>query len=135
MSYHGLGKGGTQMMNQSLFGYTNIMNQALNASWLRNELISENIANNDTPGYKRKDVAFESFLQTALQTEQPKEMLIEQIEPQIYVDNQHMKLRLDGNNVNVETEMVEMKKNAIRYEVLADSVRFNFNRLRTVIKR
>ena len=50
------------MIASDVYNFINVLGKAADASWLRNNLISNNIANNDTPGYKRKDVQFESYL-------------------------------------------------------------------------
>ena len=54
------------MLNTNAFDYINVLDRAADATWLRNEAISNNIANATTPGYKRQDVAFESELRKAL---------------------------------------------------------------------
>ena len=45
------------MFQSSVFNYVNVLDKAADASWLRNEAISNNIANATTPNYKRQDVA------------------------------------------------------------------------------
>ena len=50
------------MISSGAFNYINVLEKATDASWTRNALISNNIANVDTPGYKRKDVTFEATL-------------------------------------------------------------------------
>ncbi|MBO6197933.1 MAG: flagellar basal body rod protein FlgB, partial [Butyrivibrio sp.] len=42
------------MINSNVFDYINVMDKAADASWTRNEIIANNIANIDTPGYKRQ---------------------------------------------------------------------------------
>ena len=54
------------MLQSNAFDYINILDKAADASWLRNEAIANNIANADTPGYKRKDVQFEAYLTSAI---------------------------------------------------------------------
>ena len=54
------------MINSNAFDYINVLGKAADASFVRNEVIANNIANADTPGYKREDVDFESALQKAL---------------------------------------------------------------------
>ena len=54
------------MFQSNVFDYVNLLDKAADASWLRNEVIGNNISNATTPGYKRQDVAFESLLQEAL---------------------------------------------------------------------
>lgn len=50
------------MFQSNVFDYVNLLDKAADASWLRNEVIGNNISNATTPGYKRQDVAFESLL-------------------------------------------------------------------------
>ena len=54
------------MVSTGAFNYINVLEKAADASWIRNAAISNNIANVDTPGYKRKDVDFEKYLQSAV---------------------------------------------------------------------
>ena len=54
------------MINSNVFDYVNVLQKAADASALRNEVLSNNIANIDTPGYKRQDVDFETQLRRAL---------------------------------------------------------------------
>ena len=50
------------MFSTNVYSYINVLNKAANASWQREETIIKNIANVNTPGYKRKDVDFQSEL-------------------------------------------------------------------------
>ena len=50
------------MIGSDAYNYINVLQQATDASWLRNSIISNNIANVDTPNYKRSDVQFETYL-------------------------------------------------------------------------
>ena len=50
------------MVRTGAFNYINVLQTGLDASWTRNSVIANNIANADTPGYKRKDVQFEDYL-------------------------------------------------------------------------
>ena len=54
------------MIGSDAYNYINVLNKAAGASWTRNEIIANNIANVDTPDYKRKDLNFESLLAEAL---------------------------------------------------------------------
>ena len=51
------------MISSGAYNYINVLEKASDASWTRNSVISNNIANVDTPGYKRKDIRFEEYLQ------------------------------------------------------------------------
>ena len=50
------------MINTDAFSYINILDKAADASWTRSECINNNLANVDTPGYKRQDIDFSSVL-------------------------------------------------------------------------
>ena len=50
------------MFNTGVYDYINVLGKAANASWLRNEVINNNIANVNTPNYKRQDVSFDDTL-------------------------------------------------------------------------
>ena len=54
------------MIDSSVYNYINVLDKAADAAWLRNEAITNNIANADTPGYKRQDISFETQLQKAM---------------------------------------------------------------------
>ena len=54
------------MITTNAFDYINLMDKAADASWMRESLITNNIANVDTPGYKRQDVDFASVLKKEL---------------------------------------------------------------------
>ena len=54
------------MFDSGVFDYVNVLGKAADAAWQRNEIISNNMSNVNTPGYKRKDIDFESRLRQAL---------------------------------------------------------------------
>ena len=53
-------------MSSGMFGYVNVLKAAADASWTREEVLTNNIANVDTPNYKRQDVDFTTYLNSAL---------------------------------------------------------------------
>lgn len=121
-------------MNMNLFNQINIMDKSLDASWLRGQVISENIANADTPGYKRKEVAFEKYLKEALVSNNSLSNVdINELTPSIITDKNNFKYRMDGNNVDIDVEMVELSKNQLRYTTLIEQTKNNFNRLKMVL--
>lgn len=130
------------MINSGAFGYIDVLNKAADASWLRNEVLSNNIANNDTPGYKRKDVSFASHLNTALEsprrplstlTQRVRNADLSIVRPEVYTDQAMLSYRIDGNNVDIETENAELASNQIYYNALIDSMTNEFSRIRTVL--
>ncbi|MCT4688218.1 flagellar basal body rod protein FlgB [Vallitalea sp.] len=124
------------MISNNMYNGINILSKSLNASLMRHNVISENIANEDTPGYKRKDVKFEGLLQEALLSNNKlSDIDINALTPQVVVDKSNLSYRLDGNNVNIDTEMTELTKNQIRFNVLVDQVSNDFSRIKSVLSR
>jgi len=133
------------MINTGVYNYINVLDKAADGSWQRNEAIANNIANINTPGYKRKDVSFQAELQHALKAskytslDQKVEELnkgnrLSHIEPRTYVDHAEYSYRLDGNNVDVDNENVELASNQIVYQAIVQSINSEFQNLKTVIK-
>ena len=115
--------------------------KAADAAWQRNEAISNNIANVDTPGYKRQDVAFESVLQQALGNNRYQSMddkvanvNLSRLRGRAYVDYANYSYRLDGNNVDIENENVMLAENQLKYQGLISSINQEFTNLQTVMK-
>lgn len=52
------------MLSTDAFNYVNVLDKAADASWSRENILTNNIANVNTPGYKRKDLNFENTLKT-----------------------------------------------------------------------
>lgn len=127
------------MINSNAFNYINVLDKAADASWKRNEVLSNNIANVDTPGYKRKDVQFESYLTSALLGDGSLDSRVgnaklNTLNPGIYTDYPGLSYRLDGNNVDIDTESANLAQNQIRYYALLDSMTQEFSRLRTALQ-
>ena len=119
----------------SMFNNVDIMGLALDATWKRNQTINENIANVDTPGYKRKDISFENYLEKAMKTTDSNTLSkLNRVQPRMYTDNSHLSYRKDGNNVDVDTEMVSLAENQVRYNTMISQLNYNFERLKAVIK-
>lgn len=129
------------MIQTNAFDYVNVLNRAADAAWQRNEAISNNIANVDTPGYKRQDVAFESVLQKALgnnryesMDEKVSNINLSRLRGRAYVDYANYSYRLDGNNVDIENENVMLAENQLKYQGLISSINQEFTNLQTVMK-
>lgn len=129
------------MIGTNAFDYINVLDKAADAAWLRNDAISNNIANVDTPGYKRQDVAFESELQKAMGNNRFKstdskvaDITSSELEARVYTDYAGFSYRLDGNNVDIENENVMLAENQIKYEGLLLSINQEFMNLQSVMK-
>lgn len=128
------------MIGSNAYNYINVLDKAADASWLRNELLSNNIANVDTPDYKRRDVTFESYLMTAVTGEDNLDSVVNNMElstlnPTTYTEFSGLSYRYDGNNVDIDTESAELAKNQIRYYNLVDSMTQEFSRIRAVLSK
>lgn len=126
------------MIHSNAYNYINVLSAATNASWVRNEVISNNLANVSTPNYKRKDVSFETYLYAQVAGGDSLDDNIDHIEleslvPVTYVDEAAYSYRLDGNNVDASTEEAELAKNQLRYYTLLDSMTQEFQRLESVL--
>lgn len=129
------------MIHNNVFDYVNVLDKAADASWLRQQAISNNIANATTPGYKRQDVAFESELKKALKDANAENMDARvasidtsRLNPKPYIDNRGFSYRLDGNSVDPETEQVALVENQLKYQGLLDSINQEFTNLQSVMK-
>lgn len=129
------------MIQSNAFDYINVLGKAADAAWLRNDAISNNIANVDTPGYKRQDVNFEVQLEKALKTNRYRtiddkvaNIKLNRLNPIAYRDHSGFSYRLDGNNVDIDTENVELASNQIRYQGLTNSITQEFANLQAVMK-
>lgn len=129
------------MINSNVFDYVNVLDKAADASWLRNEAITNNIANATTPNYKRQDVAFESELKRALKNSRYESMddkvsnvKMNRLNGRTYTDYDNFSYRLDGNNVDMQTENVTLVKNQVKYNGLIQGVNQEFANLKIVTK-
>ncbi len=101
---------------------------------LRQEAIAANIANAETPGYRRLDLApnFAEQLRASLasgEMARGKESLL----PTLTEDSHARALRPDGNNVEIEKELLEMNKNSVEHEFLAQIITSNIKQLKMAI--
>lgn len=123
------------------FNKINLINKALDGSWLKQSTISNNIANVNTPGYKKQTVNFEETLRAELgkssmvPMNKTHAMHMDPNFPNVprvenVVDRSY---RSDDNNVDVDVENAEMAKNAIYYNALIDRVNGQYNRIKNVL--
>jgi len=129
------------MIRTNAFDYINILEKAADASWLRNEAIANNLANVDTPYYKRQDVSFEAELKKALgnskyisMDEKVKRVDPAQIKPRPFTDYGGYSYRLDKNNVDVDQENVYLAENQLRYQGLMAGIKTEFQNLQAALK-
>ena len=124
------------MFNSNAFDYINVLDKAADASWTRNEVIANNIANVDTPGYKRQDINFEDELEKALGNSRYISMDTKvanlkttRLDARVVNDYSKFSYRLDGNNVDIDTENVTLAANQLKYQGLTASITSEFTNL------
>lgn len=105
----------------------------LDASAFRHELIATNLANAGTPGFKRMDLdpAFGRQLESLIQKGDLKGA--RSVEIQSLEDSQARSSRPDGNNVELDRELLELSRNSLEYEFLAEYASSSLMRLKTAI--
>jgi len=122
-----------------------IIPNTMDALSLRQNVISQNIANYETPGYKRKYVDFENELQKALNEDSKltlkvnrdqhinNTLSLEKIQPNIQIDDSKS-LRDDGNNVDPDMELIRMTQNTLKYNTLSRLMTYSIQRYETAIR-
>jgi flagellar basal-body rod protein FlgB len=122
-------------MIDALFGDSNYVasKKLLDVNVLRHEAIASNIANVETPNYKRLDVSpsFESQLSQAVASRDAGQ--IAGLQPELAVDSQSISGRSDGNTVQLETEMLKLNQNMVEHSLETQLVSNQLMRMRLAI--
>lgn len=130
------------MLNSSgVFDYINALGASLDAASTRNDIINNNIANVNTPNYKRKDIRFETELKHAFARAgedtvdaRVKNLDLEALTPEIYTDYEELSYRYDGNNVSIQNELAILAKNQTKYNGMMALLNQDFSQLMSVMK-
>jgi len=123
-----------------------MIERTLDAASLRQAVIANNIANVDTPRFKRSEVQFESLLQQSL-TDSPAKVVgrrtdprhinigrtSQEIKPKIVVDENSV-MNNNLNNVDIDSEMSLMAKNQLRYNALVQQASHEIKLARTAVE-
>ena len=89
-----------------------LLRRLLDAASLRHQVIAQNVANVNTPGYHRLDVSFEEALARELPRTDDHRM--PQVKP-VVIEPPDGTMRPDGNNVDIDAEMGRLNKNSLLY--------------------
>ncbi len=105
----------------------------LDATVVRHAVIAANIANAETPHYRRMDLApsFRTELQNALASHDAARLCA--LQPQVAVDAKALPANRDGNTVNIERELVELGQNTLEHTVESQVVSAALARLRMAV--
>ena len=152
-------------MFDSMYKPVDLMHKGLTASWMREAIIQNNIANVETPGFKASDVEFESLPAESLSqygtgfkgAKTNKNHIdiglrdrfvgamthkghipigrnddIWSIEPNVY-KREDLSMRMDENNVDIESENVKLAQNTIYYNTLMEKINSELRRIKMAI--
>ena len=126
------------MLTSDAFSYVNILDRTLDASWNRQTAIANNIANVDTPGYKRQDVTFSNILKDEIEDirfknrdQAIRHADMDDLEGEVYTDAENFSYRIDKNNVDIDTENVELASEQLKYQAISTATSAEFQRFKT----
>lgn len=127
-----------------------ILQRTMDVSLLRQSVVANNIANANTPNFKRSDVNFESRLAYALESESRRPQFHEALtdenhiafyQPLDYSDVRPRRVldflttaKNNGNNVDIEVESMSLLNNQLSYEMMVRSVSDSFARINLVLR-
>jgi flagellar basal-body rod protein FlgB len=128
------------LSTSGIFDYINVLGTSLDAASKRSDLIANNIANVNTPEYKRKDISFETELKNAFAnaTESTVDARVKNLDlssmgQNVYTDYSELSYRYDGNNVDIDTENGILAKTQIKYNGLMELLNKDFEALKSVM--
>jgi flagellar basal-body rod protein FlgB len=117
----------------NLFGpHMDYVGQAMGRATQRQSLLTANLANVNTPGYKRQDLDFNIILEREMHA--PRTRMQEMLQRGKMQIKQDGSLRVDGNNVDMEKEVMAIAETELRYQALSDMAAQYFAGLKNVIK-
>lgn len=117
------------------------LEKAISATWQRAQLITHNLANEDTPGYKAKKLEFETLLNRELGRSNMRVSTIgksaqinriQSVRSLVY-DDDSTTGRIDGNNVDKDAEQIELARVQIQYQALRDKINGHYSTLKYAI--
>lgn len=93
------------------------LRETLDGLSARQKAVANNIANVETPGYKRSYVSFEAELKRVMERGKPHEVIanLKTLEPARQTDT-FSPSRPDGNNVNIDAEIADLAKTSLHYD-------------------
>ena len=110
------------------------LENGISASWTRNKVFQNNIANVDTPNFKASHVEFEKLYQAALEensdsTAADRSQALAEVKA-VIVEDESSTYRMDGNNVDIDNEIAGLAKNVIYYNTLTTKISGQLSQLR-----
>lgn len=126
-----------------------LLKKGIETNNFRYQVIANNIANADTPGFKRSSVTFEAQLKRAMEEENDKSLQAivtnekhipfkvpiswEDVQAKRILDYSSS-MRNDGNNVDIDRESTDLSKTTLVYSALLDLLKQDYNLINLVLK-
>ena len=107
------------------------MESSLDSLWLRQQVITNNLANSETPGYKARTVTFENVLSDKVKKGQTANRDYDYRAK--VVTDYDTEARPDGNNVDTEKEMAELWKAYAQYSYLTQKISGSFRQTNYIL--
>jgi flagellar basal-body rod protein FlgB len=107
-------------------GIVELIEAGLRAEALRQKAVANNVANLQTPGYRRLDVRFEELLSKAIASGE--EIDLDELGAELY-QPKNTAVKPDGNDVNLEGEIGEMVKNTLRQKAFVRILNKKFQQI------
>jgi flagellar basal-body rod protein FlgB len=107
-------------------GTTHALHMAINGLDARQQAIAANVSNLETPGYRARIVSFEDSLRAALEDGDP-------TSTNVSVAESLAATRMNGNNVNIDFELLAEKENGLRQRLVVQALNGKYSLLRTAI--
>lgn len=108
-----------------------ILEQGMSVLWQKQQVISQNIANADTPDYNCKYLEFSGVLREKLRANGTIKQELN-LRQEIVVDT-YTRDQFDGNNVDNDTQMAELTNTQLQYDALINSMNGNFTRMKSAM--
>jgi len=108
----------------------------LDASVLRQDAIATNVANAETPGFRRLDIAPDFAVQLRARMESATgdfAQTVSGMRPHLAEDQTARSVRPDGNTVEIERELLAMDRNLVEHQFLSDVISNNLKQLKIAI--
>ncbi|ARU40261.1 flagellar basal body rod protein FlgB [bacterium] len=118
-------------LNKIFGNHAQNLGQALNLTSRRSGLIAQNLANVNVPGYKRQDIDFS--VDPMDDEGNSSGSGIKELNQKFGL-NQSASIRIDGNSVDVETEVMSMAEMELRYQLMSEITSRYFSGLKSVIR-
>ena len=111
-----------------------VSKKLLDATHLRHEALANNLANVETPGFKRRDLPQNFSVELRRAVDRKDFGRVKSLLPRSAEDRQAKPVRMDGNTVQLDEEMLAMNRNALNYEYLSGAVGGTIKELNKAIR-